>query len=65
MQWQNKTKVAEDMGITVRTLEGWLHKKLDKGVHWQTVGHKTLINVGKLNQWLNSQASELSAARQE
>ena len=54
MQWQNKTKVAEDMGISVRTLEGWLHKKLDKGVHWQTVGHKTLINVGKLNQWLNS-----------
>ena len=50
MDFVTKKKLAQDSGLSVRTIEGWIYSgKLVRDKHYVVVGKTTLININEVN----------------
>lgn len=52
LEWTHIDKAAEQLGVTKHVIKGWFENHLRRGVHYQVIGHQTLINTTRLNDWL-------------
>lgn len=58
MQWVTKDKYLEKSGLTNGVLRGWFDRHLRRGVHYQVIGHTTMINVELVDEWITQQVSD-------
>ena len=64
MNFVTKKKLAQDSGLSVRTIEGWIYSgKLVRDKHYVVVGKTTLININEVNTWLSDQSSLASTQK--
>lgn len=61
LEWIHIDKAAELIGVTKHVIKGWFENHLKRGVHYQVIGHQTLINIARLNEWLNDYGRQESA----
>ena len=58
MKWISKTKYIEESGLSDGVLRGWFDRHLHRGVHYQVIGHTTMINVELVDEWITQQVSD-------
>lgn len=58
IEWIHVDKAAEVIGISRNVIKGWFENHLTRGIHYQVIGHQTLINTRRLNEWLNCFGAE-------
>ena len=58
MKWISKAKYIEESGLSNGVLRGWFDRHLHRGVHYQVIGHTTMINVELVDEWITQQVSD-------
>ena len=67
MQWVTKEKFLDLSGLSSGVLRGWFDRHLHRGIHYQVIGHTTLVHLERIEEWISqrdytdtaSQGSEL------
>jgi len=59
--WMHLDKAAEELGLSKHVIKGWFENHLVRGVHYNVIGHQTLIHIARLNQWLDEYGRQESA----
>lgn len=54
---REKKHFAQDWGVSVGTINGWINRHWTKGVQYNVVGHTTLIFVEKADKWVREHLS--------
>lgn len=63
IEYISKKGLAKDLKVSKQTISGWMRRHWDKGDHYIVVGHTTLVNVSRVNDWLNSRAKRKRNSR--
>ena len=64
MQWVTKEKFLDLSGLSSGVLRGWFDRHLLRGIHYQVIGHTTLVHLERVEEWI-SQRDYTDTASQE
>lgn len=64
MQWVTKEKFLDLSGLSSGVLRGWFDRHLHRGIHYQVIGHTTLVHLERVEEWI-SQRDYTDTASQE
>lgn len=59
-RWLHMDKFAEHRGLTRGVVQGWISRHLLRGIHYQVIGHQTLINTTEIDKWITEFGREES-----
>ncbi|GEM_PF-2125380 len=57
VQWILRDEYLKRSGISAGVWNGWTHRHLKRGVHFQIIGHQTLVHVRNLEEWIRTYKS--------
>ena len=64
MQWVTKEKFLDLSGLSSGVLRGWFDRHLQRGIHYQVIGHTTLVHLERVEEWI-SQRDCIETAKPE
>ena len=58
----DKSKFVSELGVKASPLSGWMQRHWEKGIHYNVIGHTTMIDTKEFDQWIRNsqQASDLA-----
>lgn len=51
--YAHKELYAASVGITIATLEGWIARHWQKHREYVVIGHQTLVNIKRADEWIS------------
>jgi hypothetical protein len=51
MQWVTKEKFLDLSGLSSGVLRGWFDRHLHRGIHYQVIGHTTLVHLERIEEY--------------
>ena len=58
--YREKRSFADDLGVTEPVIEGWIRRHWEKGYHYVVIGHTTLIEIKRVEKWINERGLQAS-----